>query len=232
MRAAPWSWSESSADRPHVSLHPPHPRPALTAAGTALVVVDMQYFDAHRDFGMARLAGPGESDEYFEQVDEIVPRIRQLQDTARAHSLPVIHVHLCSRAPEGADRTRSHRLRCWHYAAGTKEAEFLDELAPLPDETVVEKTTSSAFNSGSLEIELRRLGAERLIVCGVDTRYCVETTVRDAADRSYDVVLVGDACASKTRELHEQGLSLLDNSYCTVWKTAEVVAEIEARARS
>lgn len=211
---------------------PPLPRPSLDAAGTALLVVDMQYFDAHREYGMALLAEPAESAEYFEQVDEIVPRIRRLQDCARAHSIPVVHTHLCSRARDGADRCRSHRLRGWRYEAGTREAEFLPELAPLPGEVVVEKTTSGAFNSGGLEAALRSLGVERLVVCGVDTRYCVETTVRDASDRNFDVVLVGDACASKTRELHEQGLALLDRSYCTVWTAAEVVAEIEARART
>jgi nicotinamidase-related amidase len=95
---------------------------------------------------------------------------------------------------------------------------------------VVEKTSSGAFNSGGLEQALRNLGVDRVVICGVDTRYCVETTVRDASDRGFEVVLAGDACASKTRELHEQGLALLDNSYCTVWATDRVVAEIESHA--
>jgi len=202
----------------------------LRASGTALLVVDMQYFDAHPGYGMGLEAGAGEMTEYFEQVGEILPRIRRLQDSARRHGIPVLHTHLCSRAPDGTDRCRSHRLRGWRYEAGSKEAEFLPEVAPLPGEIVVEKTTSGAFGSGNLDEELRRTGAERLIVCGVDTRYCVETTVRDASDRSYDVTLVGDACASRTRELHEQGLRVLDGSYCTVWPTERVLAEIEAHA--
>lgn len=208
----------------------PLPAPVLRASGTALLVVDMQFFDAHPGYGMASMAEPGEMSEYFEQVDEIVPRIRLLQDCARRHGIPVVHTHLCSRAPGGADRCRSHRLRGWRYEAGSKEAEFLPEVAPLPGEVVVAKTTSGAFGSGNLEEELARLTVERLIVCGVDTRYCVETTVRDASDRGFDVVLVGDACASKTRELHEQGLRVLDRSYCTVWPTGHVLAEIEANA--
>ncbi|MCZ7590468.1 MAG: cysteine hydrolase [Gaiella sp.] len=206
------------------------PAPVLRASGTALLVVDMQFFDAHPGYGMGSMAEPGEMAEYFEQVAEIVPRIRRLQDGARRHGIPVLHTHLCSRAPDGADLCRSHRLRGWRYVAGSKEAEFLPEVAPLAGEVVVEKTTSGAFGSGNLAEELGRIGAERLVVCGVDTRYCVETTVRDASDRSYDVVLVGDACASKTRELHEQGLRVLDRSYCTVWPTERVLAEIEAHA--
>lgn len=211
-------------------LAAPLPAPELRREGTALLVVDMQYFDADRNYGMALMAAPGESDEYFAQVDEIVPRIRRLQDLARAHGIPVVHTHLCSRAPGGADMCRSHRLRGWRYEAGTKEAEFLEELAPLPGELVVEKTSSGAFNSGGLDQALRNLGVERIVLCGVDTRFCVETTVRDASDRGFEVVLVGDACASKTRELHEQGLAVLDNSYCTVWTTDRVAEEIEAHA--
>lgn len=208
----------------------PLPTPALRASGTALLVVDMQYFDAHPDYGMGLMGAPSEMTEYFEQVDEIVPRIRMLQDCARRHGIPVVHTHLCSQAPDGSDMCRSHRLRGWRYAAGSKEAEFLPEVAPLAGEVVVAKTTSGAFGSGNLEHELQRIGAERLIVCGVDTRYCVETTVRDASDRSFDVVLVGDACASKTRDLHDQGLRVLDGSFCTVWPAGRVVAEIETHA--
>jgi nicotinamidase-related amidase len=214
-----------------VSPLAPLPDPELRPAGTALLVVDMQYFDAHREYGMALLAAPGETDEYFEQVDEILPRIRRLQDLARAHGIAVVHTHLCSRAPGGADMCRSHRLRGWRYAAGTKEAEFLPEVAPLPGELVVEKTSSGAFNSGGLEQALRNLGITRIVICGVDTRFCVETTVRDASDRGFEVVLVGDACASKTRELHEQGLAVLHNSYCCVWTAGRVAAEIEATRR-
>lgn len=209
---------------------PPLPEPRLRPEGTALLVVDMQYFDAHPDYGMGRMAAPGELDSYFEQVAEILPRIRRLQDCARERGIPVLHTHLCSRAPGGADMCRSHRLRGWSYPAGSKEAEFLPEVAPLPGELVVEKTSSGAFNSGGLEQALRNLGIERLVVCGVDTRFCVETTVRDASDRGFEVVLVSDACASKTRELHAQGLAVLEDSYCVVRTTNEVVANIEASA--
>jgi nicotinamidase-related amidase len=196
-----------------------------------LVVVDMQYFDAHRDYGLARRASPGELDEYFEQVDAIVPRIRRLQDCAREIGLTLVHVRLCSHAANGADRSRTHRLRDWRYDRGTKEAEFLEEVAPAPGEPVVDKTTSGAFNSGRLEHVLRAGGIERIVVCGVDTRFCVETTVRDASDRGFEVVLVADGCASKSRALHEQGVELLRDSYCVVMDTDEVVANVRASSR-
>lgn len=208
----------------------PLPEPDLRAEGTVLLVVDMQYFDAHPDHGMALAMSDAERAEYFGQVAEILPRIRRLQDAARAHGIRVVHTRLCSHAPGGADMCRTHRLRGWRYEAGTKEAELLPEVAPLPGELVVDKTTSGAFGSGGLEAALRNLGTDRIVVCGVDTRFCVETTVRDASDRGFEVVLVGDACASKTRELHAQGLAVLDSSYCTVWPTERVIAEIEARA--
>lgn len=204
----------------------PLPKPVLAPETTAVVVVDMQYFDAHREHGLALRAAPGELDEYFEQVDEIVPRIRALQECAREARAALVHVRLCSHQPGGADRSRTHRLRDWRYEAGTREAEFLDELAPAPGETVVDKTTSGAFNSGRLESVLRERGIETVVICGVDTRFCVETTVRDASDRGFEVVLVGDACASKSRELHEQGVTLLRDAYCVVLQTDEVIATL------
>lgn len=214
-----------------MALLAPLPEPELQPAGTVLLVVDMQYFDAHPGYGMARMAAEGEMDPYFEQVSEILPRIRRLQDCAREHGVQIVHTRLCSHEPDGSDRCRTHRLRDWRYAAGTKEAEFLPEVAPLPGEPVVDKTTSGAFNSGGLAHLLRDLGAERLVVCGVDTRYCVETTVRDASDRGFEVVLVGDACATKSRALNDASLAELDDSYCVVRSTADVLANLEANAR-
>lgn len=203
----------------------------ITSGDTALVVVDMQYLDAHPDFGIGRsLAESGESakaEHYFASVERIVPRIARLLEAARDADIPVIHTRLCSRAPDGRDRTPLHKARGWTYPEGSKETEFLPEVAPQPSEIVLDKTTSGAFASTGIDQLLRNLGVGRLIVAGVDTCYCVETTVRAAADHGYEVILVGDACATKTAEMQAAALRRLRAGYCRVYTTRDVVDALQ-----
>ncbi len=91
------------------------------------------------------------------------------------------------------------------------------------------KTASSVFNATNIDYVLRNLGIEELVVTGVVTDQCVESAVRDAADRSYLVTLVRDACCTYSAERHENALAAV-KGYCRIRSTAEVVAEIEATA--
>jgi nicotinamidase-related amidase len=110
-------------------------------------------------------------------------------------------------------------------APGSRDAEFLDEVAPAGDEVVIEKTSSGAFNSSAIDQVLRNLGIEHLLACGVATNACVEMTVRDAADRNYQVTLVHDACAAMSEALHQAALLTMDGfmGLVRVASTDEVV---------
>ncbi len=113
---------------------------------------------------------------------------------------------------------------------GSKEAEILEPLKPAGDEIVLNKFTSGAFNSTPLDKILQNLGIENLVVVGVNTNQCVETTVRDAGDRGYNVVLVDDCCAGSSGAQHAFAMEILDNSYCKVKSTEEVKNLIGAHA--
>ncbi len=78
----------------------------------------------------------------------------------------------------------------------TWDAEIVDELAPEPGDRVVDKTRYSAFYDTDLEQQLRDLKTEALIVCGVTTNVCVESTVRDAFFRDIRVIVPSDATAA------------------------------------
>src|SRR6476469_4883367 len=88
----------------------------------------------------------------------------------------------------------------------TWDADIVDELKPQPGERVVDKTRYSAFYDTDLEQQLRDLGVDTLIVCGVTTNICVESTVRDAFFRDIRVVVPSDGTAAVTSELHEGAL--------------------------
>jgi nicotinamidase-related amidase len=82
---------------------------------------------------------------------------------------------------------------------GGAGAAFKPGFAPAPGEGLVEKSVNSAFIGTTLESDLRRRGAQRLIVCGLTTPHCVSTTVRMAANLGFSVELAWDACAAFTR---------------------------------
>lgn len=86
---------------------------------------------------------------------------------------------------------------------------IIPELAPLPDEPVLDKPGKGAFFQTDLDLMLRNRGIETLIVCGVTTEVCVHTTVREANDRGYVCIVLGDACGSYFPEFHRVGLEMI-----------------------
>ncbi|MEM8569561.1 MAG: cysteine hydrolase [Pseudomonadota bacterium] len=87
--------------------------------------------------------------------------------------------------------------------------EIIDTLAPAPGEVVLDKPGKGAFHQTDLAQILQNGGIETLIVCGVTTEVCVHTTIREANDRGYRCVAIGDACASYFPEFHRVGLEMI-----------------------
>lgn len=92
---------------------------------------------------------------------------------------------------------------------GTRGTDFHPDLVIPPQATIIDKPRISAFYSTRLEAVLRANGIERLIVAGVSTAWTVQSTVRDAHDRDYRVIVVEDACAASTLDEHQSSLALL-----------------------
>ncbi|KAL6312321.1 hypothetical protein AAG906_007986 [Vitis piasezkii] len=89
---------------------------------------------------------------------------------------------------------------------GTTEAELMSEIGRMPTDKVVEKTTYSAFRGTRLEEYLAERGVEEVIVSGVMTNLCCETTAREAFVRGFRVFFSTDATATATAEMHEATL--------------------------
>jgi ureidoacrylate peracid hydrolase len=112
---------------------------------------------------------------------------------------------------------------------GSWDADVCDALAPREGETVIDKTRYSAFYETDLEERLRRLGVDVVIVCGVTTNVCVESTVRDAFFRDIRVVVPADGTAAVTPGLHEGALEDFRYGFgqvATVAELADALAQL------
>jgi nicotinamidase-related amidase len=200
---------------------------------TALVIIDMQYLDAHRDYGMGadakKMGITAKYDYYFGQLDNVViPNTQKLLATCRGAGIQVIYPRIASLVSDCRDVSLEHKRAKLMAAAKSREAQILDEIKPLENEIVISKGASGVFNSTAIDQILRNLGVDTLLMTGVVTNYCVETAVRDAGDRGYNVVLIEDACAAMTPEHQRLALEILSNVYCVVQTTDQVISEIEA----
>jgi nicotinamidase-related amidase len=224
------SYRESIIDTPAVEE-------ALERHQVALMVIDIQYLDAAEGYGVfadAEKSGvPHEAQEYyFKRLHHVVlPNVRRLQDAFRDLGLEVIHTRIQSMTRDGRDRSVGHRRLGLHAPPGSKEAEFLPEIAPKGDELIINKTASGVFNSTNTEYVLRNMSIDSLYVCGVYTNECVSTTVRDACDRGFHTTMINDACATVTPELHNATISTVKDRYARVMTTEEVVKEIRKASK-
>ena len=185
-------------------------------SGEALVIIDMQ-----RDFldprGYVAQSGVDVS-----ILRRTIPNVRRLLEAARAAKVRVIHTREGHR-PDLSDLTAFKR----HRAAGSGAAigstgplgrllirgeaghAIIEEAAPLPGETVIDKPGFGAFYATDLELILRSAGIARLTLAGVTTDICVHSTLREAVDRGFDCTTVGDACAAGDPAIHEAMLTCI-----------------------
>lgn len=204
----------------------------LYHGSTALLCIDLQYLDAAEGYGVFRdveRSGVPMSWQsfYFARLrNSVLPNVRRLQDSFRQHEMEVIHTRIQALTHDGRDRSKGHKRLNLLAPPGSKEAEFLEEIAPEGDEIVINKTASGVFSSTNLNYVLNNIGIDALFVAGVYTNECVETTVRDACDLGYLVTVVEDACATVTEELHQASLATLRNRYARIVTTEEALQDI------
>jgi len=215
----------------------PVPDFEIDSLTSALLVVDMQYSDAHPDYGLGKLfhtVDPARASYYFSRLqDLVIPNIKQLLDFFRNNGLRVIYLTLGPRLKDGSDLSPNFRRRYRReeealgfrvtFPKGTYEHSVLCELKPQDQELVINKTANGAFNSSDIDRILRNLGVETLVVTGVGTDVCVDTTARDAVDRGYNCIVVDDACATLDQESHDASLLAFAKWFGKVESTMSVL---------
>lgn len=186
---------------------------SIDPKNAALLVIDMQEGFLSETGGFATSIGADK----IRNQRAIIPAVRQLVRTCRAAGLPILwsqQVHF----PD--DQTRKQRLipshldkrgisMCLHGSAEIGIASELTEEVGAED-YVFEKHRASCFYNTTLETKLRMLGTRIVIIAGINSNYCVDSTVRDAYFREFDIVLVKDCVAGSFQDLHDAFLKNFD----------------------
>jgi ureidoacrylate peracid hydrolase len=195
---------------------------------TCLLVVDMQNAFAHLDGELAK-AGRDIS-----QTRATIPKILKLVKSCRENGIHIIWIVQESFIH---DTIREQRKLSTHVTAekipalkGSWSAEIVDELKQVvsTDDDIIKKHRYSSFYGTNLEVRLRILGTRTLIVTGTGTNVCVESTVRDASFRDYDVILVEDCVGGTDKELHESTLKNVRLFFGTVIPSEDILNEIDS----
>lgn len=109
---------------------------------------------------------------------------------------------------------------------------IIDELKPRFGEPVVDKPGKSAFAYTDFELLLKVAGIRNLVIVGVTTDVCVHSTMREAADRGYDCLLVEDACGASVPVLHEAAVGMVRTEGGIFGATARCEEVMEAMGRA
>jgi nicotinamidase-related amidase len=187
----------------------------LAWACTALVIIDMQ-----RDFLEPGGFGETLGNDVSRLQVAILP-CRKMLTAARDASMLVVHTregHLpdLSDAPPAKIARGAPSLRIGDpgpmgriLVRGEPGHDIVPALYPAAGEIIIDKSGKGAFYNTDLDELLRARGIENLLVCGVTTEVCVNTTVREANDRGYRCVVLADCCASYFPEFHDMGLKMI-----------------------
>ncbi|MEV8566248.1 isochorismatase family cysteine hydrolase [Streptomyces sp. NPDC051322] len=145
----------------------------------------------------------------FDEGTDYLPRLVKAVDAARSAGVPVIHVVVGFRAghPEISSRNKSfHRLAGGAagggFAEGDPDARIHPSVAPRPGDIVVTKKRVSAFAGSDLDMVLRAGGVDTLVLAGIATSGVVLSTVRQAADLDFALVVLADGCLDADPEVH------------------------------
>jgi isochorismate hydrolase len=183
-------------------------------ATSALLVIDMQEYFCNPH-----------SHAYFNNAIKILPNIQQLLAVYRQESLPIIFTRYALRQSESPGAMG----RWWRDVLydDNEMSSIIDALRPHPQEYVIRKTQYSAFFKTNLDRILKEKKVTTLVITGVLTHLCCETTARDAFMHNYDVFFVIDATASDEKRLHSASLATLSDGFATLTTANEVCSWIK-----
>jgi isochorismate hydrolase len=195
--------------RPYLSEHRTRAH-KFSPKASALLVIDMQRCFLER-----------ESHAFLPTSESILGNVESLVAEYRAKSLPIIftrHAILPDEDPGAMGRWWGDGIR-----NEDPMSHIVPSLRPADGEIVLRKSKYNAFAGTDLEAELRRLGVKQLLITGVMTHLCCETTARDAFTRDFDVFVVIDGMTSSSEDLHVSSLKTLVDGFAIPVTTEEAL---------
>lgn len=167
----------------------------------------------------------------------IIPTLKNTIDYFRTKETPVYYakaireetgLDLLDRVHKILPESRREKLDDMHLCIKDSwDADVIDEIYPKPRDYIVEKRRDSVFQDTEFELWLRSFGADTIIFTGIDTCICVESSVRDAFNKGYDVIMLSDCVASREENLHKASLAQIKESYGWVMTSEELREKID-----
>jgi ureidoacrylate peracid hydrolase len=197
---------------------------------SALLFIDVQNFAAHRDGAEFDGLPPDDFAHkygwFFDQLDTyVIPNMQAIQSACRTAGVEVMYTTIESLTLDGRDRSLDYKITGFNVPKGSWDGKVVDQIAPVGDEIILPKSSSSVFVSTHIDYVLRNLGVKQIVISGLITDQCVESAIRDACDLGYLVTQVTDACLTYTQDRHDHSLQTI-KGYCRQVTTAELVAEL------
>lgn len=194
----------------------------IAPSRTAVLVIDIQVDFASPDGALGAYVD-------MAAVQPAVAAAERLVEAARAAGVPVVFVGLFT-APETDSPSWKERMRRRggnpdNESALCREGEVGSDFygpKPRPDDLVVKKVRYSGFVGTNLDAHLNALGVDTLVVAGLTTECCVDSTVRDAFSLDYHVFVAADACAAYEPDVHAASLKVMELNSAILTDTAAI----------
>jgi len=183
---------------------------------SALLIIDMQRYFLE-----------SKAPAFLDPPDELIPNVIKLVGAFREAKRPIIftrHAHKKGGSTGQMGNWWGDELPY----EGDKFSELVKGLPVEEADIILTKTKYSAFEETELDIALKREGIDTVVICGVMTNLCVETTARHAFMKDFNVIIIDDACATKSEDYHRASILNLSYGFAHIEKTKEIIEKLQA----
>ncbi len=212
---------------------------------TALLIIDMQKYQVEKEWAIYKTLdqiSPGLMDYFVEQVEKkVVPNLQKLIEFCHEAKIPVIYTKFSGFMLDGSDLPKPLQKQnklakeflgdIPYPHISHPSSEIITVLKPAKEDWVLQKNTSGTFISTRLDSFLQNMGVETVLVSGVVTHFCVESTAREAGDYGFQVIVIEDCCAGWTPELHEMALKTIELLYGFVLPCETIIKKISKKLK-
>jgi len=214
------------------TVESPYPDFELRKGKTALILIDMQRFVLGEHFvksavkaGLDEHAVRDVVKDYDKRVKGAVKNAQRLLNLCRRKGFDIVHIRIQGPTDNPRHTAKVNRKIGLIIPPKFEDGEFIDEVKPLQGELVITKTNGGALSGTNLDFILRNMDIDSLVLVGFLTDQCLLATSLHAADLGYDVLIVEDACTTRSKMLHEAVL-LAQKDVCAKIKTTNEVEKI------